>query len=99
MQTNLVPSIDQIVLCTHLIRKGILRIWRSHPVKGLVRESYLSTVVAAKVRLGTVANRALEQGLGCPQARVLQTVASLASYYTSQLQDSTLGRTKHWRLY
>ena len=36
MQTNVVPSIDQIVLCTHLIRKGILRIWRSHPVRSLV---------------------------------------------------------------
>ena len=36
MQTNAIPLIDQIVLCTHLIRKGILRIWRSHPARGLV---------------------------------------------------------------
>jgi len=36
MQTNVVPLIDQILLSTHLIRKGIIRIWRSHPVRGLV---------------------------------------------------------------
>ena len=45
MQTIVVPLIDQIVLCTHLIRKGILRIWRSHPVRGLV-----STVRRALMR-------------------------------------------------